>query len=108
MVEGRLVHGKWLPRLMKAHQKSLSVQIARMTPMSARVNSEALVPGDVVVGSERAEIIVAPPGLTVESVTKDNATGAIWIKWVGHERPEGFNPLWTWYVDANRKENNNG
>ena len=72
---------------------------------SISVTTEELQAGDLVVGSERQEIMVAPPGLTVAYNVGDNGWGAIGIVWEGNPKPEFFNRYWNWYVVRKEKEN---
>jgi hypothetical protein len=71
-----------------------------------RVNTDSLKPDDNVVGSERQEIMVSPPGLYVDRIKQDDNTYGVWVWWRGATQPELFNPYWTWYVI--RKETQNG
>lgn len=70
------------------------------------INTEDLKPDDLVVGSERQEIMVVPPGLYISRVQRDASTYGIWVWWKGSTQPEMFNPYWSWYVV--RKEQENG
>ena len=71
-----------------------------------RVNTENLKPDDLVMGSERAELMVGAAGLYVDKIHLDTKIYGVWVWWRGATQPELFNPYWTWYVV--RKETNNG
>jgi hypothetical protein len=71
-----------------------------------RINTNFLKPGDLVMGSERAELMIGPAGLYVDRIESDVASYGVWIWWRGAAVPEIFNPYWTWYVI--RKEDTNG
>jgi hypothetical protein len=71
-----------------------------------RVNTDGLKPGDRVMGSERAELMIGPAGLYVDRILQDASTYGVWVWWRGATQPEFFNPYWSWYII--RKEENNG
>jgi len=62
--------------------------------------------GDNVTGSQREELMIAPPGLYVTKVTEEldrcnEFYGCTLVWWGNSARPEAFNPYYVWYV-ANR------
>lgn len=68
------------------------------------VDSCRLKSGDHVVSSERWEIMIDPAGLYVGRVEEQNDKtlanyGCTLIYWGDRQRPEAFNPFYTWYVD---------
>ena len=72
------------------------------------VNTESLEPGDLVMGSERQELMLPPDGLYVERTEYNKQHGCTLVWWRGATRPEGFNPYYTWYVKDERKEQEDG
>lgn len=77
-----------------------------MADQTVRINTQDLKPGDLVMGSEQAQIMVPPAGLYVDRIKVEASVNAIWVFWRGASSPELFNPYWTWY--AIRKGNTNG
>lgn len=70
-----------------------------------RVDTHMLKPGDLVMGSEREELMIGPAGLYVDRIEEGPWSG-VTVYWRGASRPETFNPYWTWFVI--RKANTNG
>jgi hypothetical protein len=70
------------------------------------VNTQDLKPGDLVMGSERAELMIGPAGLYVNKIEVDVASYGVWVWWRGAAIPEIFNPYWSWFVV--RKADTNG
>jgi hypothetical protein len=70
---------------------------------TSKMDTNGLLPGDLVLGCEEAQIMVPPGGLYVDRTSQDKKTYGIWVWWRGATQPELFNPLWTWFIEA-RKE----
>jgi len=73
---------------------------------TTRVDTENLKPDDLVMGSERAELMIGPAGLYIDRIKVDVASCGVWVWWRGVTTPEIFNPYWTWFVV--RKADTNG
>ncbi len=70
------------------------------------VNTEDLKPGDFITGSDMQDIMIPPPGITVEATWYDKSNGNQIVKFKDASGLEAFNPYWGWYIE--REENKNG
>lgn len=83
----------------------VAIQEATVADQTVSIETQNLKPGDLVMGSEQAQIMVPHAGLYIDRIEEGPWSGVL-VYWRGATRPEIFNPYWIWYVI--RKVNTNG